>query len=82
MSAGSQQALSAETSDPQLLISNPQMQTAFVTAEVELATTPSLLREAIETVLRLHGEPLRWAIVSVDAARQTVAIEAVVILEL
>ena len=57
------------------------MQTAFVTSEVELAATPSLLREAIETTLRQHGEPLRWAIVAVDLQRQTVAIEAVVILE-
>lgn len=57
------------------------MQTAFVTAEVELKETPSLLREAIETALRQQGEPLRWAIVSVDSQRQTVAIEAVVISE-
>ncbi|MBD2091945.1 hypothetical protein H6F67_19040 [Microcoleus sp. FACHB-1515] len=57
------------------------MQTAFVTAEVELQNPPSLLHEAIETTLRQHGEPLRWAIVSVDADRRRVAIEAVVILE-
>ncbi|NEQ23331.1 MAG: hypothetical protein F6K28_30095 [Microcoleus sp. SIO2G3] len=57
------------------------MQTAFVTAEVELKDAPTLLHQAIETALRQHGEPLRWAIVSVDSQRQTVAIEAVVILE-
>ncbi len=57
------------------------MQTAFITAEVNLATSPAQLHDAIEAVLRQQGEPLRWAIVSVNSQRQTVAIEAVVTVE-
>ena len=54
------------------------MTTHFITAEVDLQATPTELEKAIEAELQKHGEPLRWAITSVDEAQQKVAVEAVV----
>lgn len=43
---------------------------------VELGATGVALRHHIETQLYIHGEPLRWAITSVDGA--VAHVEAVV----
>lgn len=55
------------------------MTTQFVTLEIDLQETPAQLLQAIETELRLSGEPLRWAITSLDLPRQKAIVEAVVI---
>ncbi|MEA5514869.1 hypothetical protein [Nodularia sp. UHCC 0506] len=57
------------------------MTTHFITAEVDLQETPTELEKAIEAELQKQGEPLRWAITSVDEAQQKVAVEAVVTLD-
>jgi hypothetical protein len=54
------------------------MTTHFITAEINLQETPDQLHKAIEAELKKQGEPLRWAITSVDAERQKVTVEAVV----
>ncbi|MBD3881848.1 hypothetical protein IFO70_08790 [Phormidium tenue FACHB-886] len=55
------------------------MVTNFVTIEVELQSSPAQLQQVILTELGRVGEPLRWAIVCIDAARQKARVEAVVI---
>ena len=50
----------------------------FITAEIDLQTNPQLLHREIEAELRLRGEPLRWAITSVDEDKQKVKVEAIV----
>lgn len=57
------------------------MSTHFLTLELNLAA-PVDLQQGVLAELRRYGEPLRWAIVAVDAARGTVQIEAVVTTEL
>lgn len=52
------------------------LKTEFVLIKVELQDTGIALRHHIEAQLRSYGEPLRWAITSVD--QSTVQIEAVV----
>ncbi|NEZ56783.1 hypothetical protein D0962_13515 [Leptolyngbyaceae cyanobacterium CCMR0082] len=52
------------------------MTTEFVLMTVELQTTGIALRNHIESQLRTYGEPLRWAITSVE--KTTAQIEAVV----
>lgn len=54
------------------------MTTHFITAEIDLNTAESSVIEAVNTELAKHGEPLRWAITSVDADRRTAQVEAVV----
>ncbi|MCC5627955.1 hypothetical protein [Nostoc sphaeroides] len=54
------------------------MTTHFITAEIDLQETPAELLEVIETELKKQGEPLRWAITSVDADEQKATVEAVV----
>jgi hypothetical protein len=54
------------------------MHTHFITLEVKLQDSPSQLHQAILTELQQQGEPLRWAIVSVDQKRQVVSVEAVI----
>lgn len=54
------------------------MTTHFITVEVDLLASPSALAEAIALTLRQHGEPLRWAITTVDVQRGCVGVEAVV----
>ncbi len=54
------------------------MTTHFITAEINFQETPDQLQKAIEAELKKQGEPLRWAITSVDAERQKVTVEAVV----
>ena len=57
------------------------MTTHFITAEINLEETPAQLHKAIEAQLKKQGEPLRWAITSVNVQTQTATIEAVVTLE-
>lgn len=52
--------------------------TLFLSLTVPLQRSPKDLRDRVESMLRSHGEPLRWAITSVDTAQQTVQVEAVV----
>ena len=54
------------------------MTTHFITAEVDLQETPTELENAIEAELQKQGEPLRWAITSVDEPQQKATVEAVV----
>ncbi|WP_016949735.1 hypothetical protein [Anabaena sp. PCC 7108] len=54
------------------------MTTHFITAEIDLQETPTELQKAIETELKKQGEPLRWAITSVDKSKEKATVEAVV----
>ncbi|MEH1946679.1 MAG: hypothetical protein V7K77_06935 [Nostoc sp.] len=54
------------------------MTTHFITAEIDLQETPAELLEVIETELKKQGEPLRWAVTSVDTEEQKATVEAVV----
>jgi len=54
------------------------MTTHFITAEIDLQETPAKLQQAIEKELQKRGEPLRWAITSVDQDKQTAQVEAIV----
>jgi len=54
------------------------MTTHFITAEINLQETPTELQKVIEAELKKQGEPLRWAITSVDTAEEKVIVEAVV----
>jgi hypothetical protein len=55
-----------------------QMTTHFITAEIEIQATPTEVQTAIEAELKKQGEPLRWAITSVDEEKQKATVEAVV----
>ncbi|MDM9384790.1 hypothetical protein QUB80_29470 [Chlorogloeopsis sp. ULAP01] len=57
------------------------MTTHFITAEIDLQETPTELQKVIEAELQKQGEPLRWAITSVDIKQQKVNVEAVVTVE-
>ena len=57
------------------------MTTHFITAEINLSETESNLLEKVNAELTKHGEPLRWAITSVDDDKQTAQVEAVVTLQ-
>lgn len=54
------------------------MTTHFITAEIDLQESPVQLHQAIEAELQKRGEPLRWAITSVDADGQKAQVEAIV----
>jgi hypothetical protein len=55
------------------------MQTKLITLVVSLQGSPDVLRSHIQTQLAQQGEPLRWAITSVDTLSQTAQVEAVLI---
>lgn len=57
------------------------MTTHFITAEIELQETPTELQKAIVAELQKQGEPLRWAITSVDEEQEKATVEAVVTTE-
>lgn len=57
------------------------MTTHFITAEIDLQETPAQLHKEIEAQLQKNGEPLRWAITSVDVEQHKATVEAVVTLE-
>jgi len=52
--------------------------TQFITTEVALQESPATLRRAIEAELHKYGEPLRWAVTSVNVTEQTAIVEAIV----
>ncbi|EDX75640.1 hypothetical protein MC7420_6295 [Coleofasciculus chthonoplastes PCC 7420] len=54
------------------------MTTHFITAEIDLQESPKQLHQAIETELQKQGEPLRWAVTSVDTQEQKAQVEAIV----
>ena len=54
------------------------MTTHFISTEIDLQDNLQKLQLAIETELQKQGEPLRWAITSVDTKQQKVKVEAVV----
>jgi hypothetical protein len=54
------------------------MTTHFITTEIDLQATPWQLQQEIATELAKRGEPLRWAITSIDTAQEKVCVEAVV----
>lgn len=58
------------------------LSTQFVALDIELPSSTAQLSDAIAHHLRPLGEPLRWAITSVDRDRRTVHIEAVVLVDL
>lgn len=54
------------------------MTTHFITAEIDLQQNPVQLHQAIEAELQERGEPLRWAVTSVDVEQQKAVVEAIV----
>ncbi|MCY7331343.1 MAG: hypothetical protein LH649_01500 [Pseudanabaena sp. CAN_BIN31] len=62
------------------------MTTHFITAEVEINENQEAIAKTVEQELAKHGEPLRWAIASVDSKvdavtnikTQTANVEAVI----
>lgn len=54
------------------------MTTHFISAEIDLQETPTELEKAIAAELKKQGEPLRWAITSIDSEQQKAVVEAVV----
>jgi len=59
-------------------MSQERLRTTFLSLSVPLLDSPQKLRSHIESELRLHGEPLRWAITAIDSAQKTAQVEAVV----
>jgi hypothetical protein len=55
------------------------MTTHFLT--IEIALSQACDRIAIEAALQSHGEPLRWAVTSIDAIQQIAYVEAIVTCE-
>ncbi len=54
------------------------MTTHFITAEVDLQSTPIKLKQEIEKQLQKQGEPLRWAVTNIDQEKQKAQVEAIV----
>lgn len=54
------------------------MTTHFITAEIDLTDNSKQLKQEIEAKLKQTGEPLRWAVTSVDSTQQKAKVEAVV----
>jgi hypothetical protein len=54
------------------------MTTHFIAAEIDLQENPAKLQQEIETELQKRGEPLRWAITSVDVETQKAQVEAII----
>lgn len=71
---------SMTASSPPTGDTHAELTTAFLSISVPQPPSPTRLRDAIEAELRSHGDPLRWAITSVDAATRRVEVEAVVTL--
>jgi hypothetical protein len=57
------------------------MTTHFISAEIDLQDSPIKLQKTIEEELQKQGEPLRWAITSVDSEKQKALVEAIVTVE-
>lgn len=72
--------MTVDSTHPVPLANAEEISTRFLSLSVPLHPSPVVLRDRVESLLRSHGAPLRWAITSVDAAQQTAQIEAVVTL--
>ena len=59
-------------------VSAERLTTTFLSVIVPFPSSCVQLRDAIEAELRSHGEPLRWAITSIDVVQKTAQVEAVV----
>ena len=57
---------------------NGAMITRFVALEIDLKSSTKELQQDIEAALRRWGDPLRWAVVTVDELQRKVFIEGVV----
>lgn len=57
------------------------MTTHFITAEIDLQSSPLELQQKITEELQKQGEPLRWAVTRVDQERQNAHIEAIITTE-
>lgn len=57
------------------------MKLELVTVEISLEAVEGSIRDAVERSLQAHGEPLRWAITSVEGDRSIALVEAVVVIE-
>lgn len=68
----------SDASGADTLASIEHLTTIFLSIIVPLPSSAVHLRDIVEAKLRSHGEPLRWAITSIDVVRQTAQIEAVV----
>jgi hypothetical protein len=55
------------------------MTTHFITAEIDLQSSPADLQKEIDAELQKRGKPLRWAVTEVNTDRQKATVEAVVI---
>lgn len=54
------------------------MTTHFITAEINLQSTPIKLQQEIESQLEQEGKPLRWAVTKINKEQQTAIVEAIV----
>lgn len=54
------------------------MTTHFITAEIDLQSSPVKLQKEIEAELEKQGKPLRWAVTNVDKEQQKATVEAFV----
>lgn len=72
------------TPSPQPISNQPisnqfiSIQSSFVTLELPLEDSPGQMETAIQIALRQWGDPLRWAVMGVDVANQSVSVEAIV----
>ena len=54
------------------------MESNFISVELPLEDSPTQMEQAIEIALKQWGDPLRWAVMAVDASHQMVRVEAIV----
>ena len=57
---------------------DPSLSTEFVTVTIDQPDSTSMLPQTIVNALQAVGDPLRWAITSVDAEKRKLYVEAVV----
>ncbi len=57
------------------------MTTHFITAEIDLTQSPLQIQKSIESELEKRGEPLRWAITEVDSQKETIKVEAIILVD-
>ena len=57
---------------------DPSLSTEFVTVTIDQPDSTSMLPQTIVNALQAVGDPLRWAITSVDTEKRKLYVEAVV----
>ncbi|MEM9219995.1 MAG: hypothetical protein AAGD25_37415 [Cyanobacteria bacterium P01_F01_bin.150] len=62
-----------------LIDSSLSLSTEFVTVMIDQPDSMSVLPQTIVSALQPFGDPLRWAITSVDAEQKKLHVEAVVV---